>query len=116
MAYLPQGYAKYLRNKAAKQVKLESNVGHFGEEGKRYKSVTIANIDRVASYLSTFGITYVYKITAADGHILVWKTGNDIFNDGLKEAKDLTKIDFTVKNHGEFKGELQTEVTRCKMY
>ena len=116
LAYLPQGYTKYLHDQAAKQANLQSTVGHFGEEGKRYKSVTIANVARVASYLSTFGITYVYKITTADGYVLTWKTGNDIFNNGLKEAKNLTKIDFTVKNHSEYKGELQTEVTRCKVY
>lgn len=116
LAYLPQGYSKHLLDEAAKQTKLENSVGHFGEEGKRYKSVAIADVDRVASYFNAFGIAHVYKITTADCHILTWRTGNDIFEDGLKEAKDFAKIDFTVKNHGEFKGELQTEVTRCKVY
>lgn len=97
---------------------------YFGEVGKRYKNIPIQFIRKIASFDSVYGITVLYKIVLATGHVLTWNSsngikipderGNDIFltSDDGKLFKNIT---FTVKNHKEYRGQLQTVVTRCKL-
>lgn len=50
----------------------------------------------------------MYEIIDKDGNVYTWKTSNCI------ESHHKT-IKGTVKNHNEFNGVLQTELTRCSM-
>ena len=115
LCYLPQGYAKHIQKEVekAKRAEIVLNSKYFGEVGNRYKDKAIDNVTLVTSWETQYGITHIYKITLNDGAILTWKTNNGLylFNDNEK----FDKISFTVKEHKEYKGEKQTEVTRCKV-
>lgn len=106
ICYLPQGYAKHVEQETAKTKHLINR--HFGEVGKRYKGIAIEDVRTAGGYWTDYGYTYVYDITVQDGTILTWKTSK-------KVEGDLNTIDFTVKEHGEYKGNPQTLVTRCKL-
>lgn len=110
LCYLPEGYARYMQKEVEKAKKVETN--YFGEVGKRYKDKVISDVTLITSWETQFGVTYVYKITLEDGTILTWKTSNGLY---LDRNEEYDKICFTVKEHKEYKGEKQTEVTRCKV-
>ena len=114
LSYLLQGYAKHLQaeEKKAKKIQQAENSRHFGEVGKRYKDKVIAFVECLTMWDTQWGITGLYKITLEDGTNLIWKTSNYIAP-CTDETYD--KITFTVKDHGEYNGEKQTEVTRCKV-
>lgn len=114
LCYLPQGYARYIQKEAEKKAeeakKIETK--YFGEIGKRYKDKVINDVTLITSWQSQWGVTYVYKITLEDGSVLTWKTSNGLY---LDRNEEYDKISFTVKEHKEYKGEKQTEVTRCNV-
>lgn len=110
LCYLPEGYAKYLQKETEKAQRIESN--YFGEIGKRYKDKDILSVNLITNWETQWGTTYVYKITLTDGTILTWKTSNGLY---LESNEEFDKISFTVKEHKEYKGEKQTEITRCKI-
>ena len=114
LCYLPFGYERHVQNeikKQAKQIK-KAEVQYFGEVGKRYKDKVISDVKLITSWETQWGYTYVYKIVLEDNSVLTWKTSNYLY---LEENREFDKISFTVKEHKEYKGEKQTEVTRCKI-
>ncbi len=110
LCYLPEGYARHIQKEIEKAKKIETE--YFGEIGKRYKDKVINDIALITTWETQWGVTYVYKITLAEGSVLTWKTSNGLYLDGNEK---FDKISFTVKEHKEYKGEKQTEVTRCKV-
>ena len=114
LCYLPEGYTKYMKKKLeeekARAEKAETK--YFGEIGKRYKDKVINDVTLITSWETQWGITWIYKITLEDGAILTWKTSNCLYKE---DNEKFDKISFTVKEHKEYKGEKQTEVTRCKI-
>lgn len=112
LCYLPEGYAKHIQKEIERAKKLEEKHEYFGEIGKRYKDKAINSIEILASWLSDFGVTRLYKIVLDDGFVLTWKSNKDI---ECEDGKDFDKITFTVKNHNEYKEKKQTEVSRCKI-
>lgn len=114
LCYLPEGYAKHIQKEIerAKRIEETANSEYFGEIGKRYKDKTIQSVNLITSWENQFGVTYIYKITIEDGVVLMWKTSNGLY---LDNNESFDKITFTVKEHKEYKGEKQTEVTRCKV-
>ena len=108
LCYLPQGYAKHIQKEIEKAKRIETN--YFGEIGKRYKDKVIKSISLVTLWETQFGLTYIYKIILDDYTVLTWKTSNSIDCE-----REMDKISFTVKEHKEYRGEKQTEVTRCKI-
>lgn len=115
LCYLPEGYNRYIQKeiKRAEQKLVDEKSEYFGEVGKRYKNVNIYEIRILSGWETQFGYTYLYKITLENGNILTWKSSNWYSEDELKKMKT---IDFSVKNHTEYKNTKQTEVTRCKLY
>lgn len=113
LCYLPEGYAKYIQKETerAKRIEVEKSE-YFGEVGKRYKDMEISYINHIASWDNQFGTTHVYKIVLANGNVLTWKSSNGLY---LENGEEFDKITFTVKDHKEYKGQKQTEVTRCKV-
>lgn len=77
-----------------------------GEVGKRV-SLEIAEVKVITSWETMYGVTSVYKIVGKDGNVYTWKTGNYI-------PDEATKITGTVKEHKEYRGVKQTELTRCR--
>lgn len=78
-----------------------------GEVGKRV-SLEVAEVKLLTSWETRFGCTCVWKIVGKDGNVYTWKTGNDI-------PEDAKKITGTVKEHKEYRGVKQTELTRCRV-
>lgn len=93
--------------KQAEKVK-SSGVGAewVGEIGGR---ITL-NASKVSSagFDTQFGHTFIHKFIAEGGLVLVWRTQNELDNGRYS-------LTGTVKKHGEFRGERQTELTRCKI-
>lgn len=110
LCYLPEGYAKYINEQKKRAERIETK--HFGEIGKRYKDMEIQSVELIASWETLYGVTHVYKITLANGSILTWKTSTGLY---LEREEAFDKITFTVKEHTEYKGDKQTEITRCKV-
>lgn len=112
LAYLPQGYARHVAKEVERAKKIETfgKSEYFGKIGERYKDEKVTFVERVTSWASDFGITSIYKITLANGAVLMWKTNKEL------DCEDkFNMITFTVKDHTEYKGQKQTEVTRCKL-
>lgn len=110
LCYLPEGYAKHIQKEIEKAKRVETN--YFGEVGKRYKDKVISNVSLITSWETQWGYTGLYKIILEDGSVLTWKTNNYLY---LEDGEQFDKISFTVKEHKEYNGEKQTEVTRCKI-
>lgn len=87
---------------------------HVGEVGKRY-SFIIDSFRILTSWHNDFGgyyggEIYIYKFTDADGNVYIWKTGNALDDNCI--GKTMTG---TIKEHGEFNGVKQNNLTRCKV-
>ena len=83
----------------------------FGEIGKR---VTIrGTCECVTRWNTAYGCTSVYKFTNGE-NIFTWKTSLLIDEDLVGTGKLLT-VTGTIKEHKEYRGEKQTELTRCKI-
>lgn len=95
--------------KAQKEVDAKSE--HQGKVGDRIE-VTVADIRIVTGWSTQFGYTYIYKITDDKGNIYTWKT-QKYFNEDKYDS--IKTIKGTVKEHNEFRGIKQTELTRCKV-
>jgi len=106
--YLVPHYRRSLEDQA--KVKAGSEypaTSQYGEKGKRYKNIEV--VYRSSSgWDSDFGYTYLHRFWV-DGNLLVWKTGTEV--DADENSKVL--LTFTVKDHTDYKGTLQTAITRC---
>lgn len=80
---------------------------HFGQIKKRYEiEVTVKN----TIYIDTqWGGKMIYILEDKEGHIFKWSTTNFDYNVG-----DYIRMKATVKDHTEYKGWKQTEITRPK--
>lgn len=78
----------------------------MGAIGERI-TVKVAKISCVTGWETQWGYTKIYKIEDEAGNIFTWKTSNWV-------DEKLTVIKGTVKEHNEYRGAKQTELTRCK--
>ena len=83
---------------------------YVGEIGKRV-SFSPKEVVCVTSWETMYGTTNIYKMVDESGNEFTWKTGNFIL--GCREP--IVKITGTVKEHKEYRGVKQTELTRCKI-
>lgn len=113
ICYIAKGYGKVLEQiNYKKQIDdIKNNADFFGEIGKRYKGLEVDNIKRLASYLTDYGMTNIYEIIS-NSNIFIWKSTKSYTDDFLNKVKT---IDITIKNHSEYKGIKQNNVTRCKL-
>lgn len=93
------------RKRAAEKVK-EANSQHIGNVGDRI-TVNIDYIRCLTSWETQWGITRIYKLVDDKGNVFTWKTSKYL-DDEVKVIKG------TVKEHTEYRGIKQTELTRCK--
>lgn len=116
LSYLPEGYNKYLKLESEKsereKVRDNEKSEYFGEIGKRYKDISIQSVNHLTSWETQWGTTHIYKIVIEDGSVLTWKSSTGLY---LECNEKFDKITFTVKAHTEYKGQKQTEITRCKV-
>jgi hypothetical protein len=113
LCYLPEGYNRYLREEKAKaeQRNTELKSEYFGEVGKRYKSQNVSVAKMLTGWENQYGMTYLYQLILESGNILIWKSSSWHSKDELDTVR---RIDFTVKEHNEYKDTKQTTITRCK--
>lgn len=85
-----------------------------GAEGDRIELHDL-HVRLLTSWDTQFGYTYLYKLTAPDGNIFTWKTGKWLGDS--EEISNNTRVSLkgTVKGHNEYRGVMQTELTRCKI-
>ena len=102
------------QERKARERKQASKSQWVGNEGDRIELHNMT-IRLLTGWETEFGYTYLYKFVDEQGNIYTWKTGKWL-GDG-DEVKDTQRISLkgTVKKHSEFNGELQTELTRCKV-
>lgn len=108
------GFGYYIKNKeriAEREAEIAAGKlsSHYGEVKKRYKGIEVVCTMKIFRD-NDWGGSYIQKL----------KVGNDIlvyFGNALEELKKDEKaiIDFTVKEHGEFRGELNTKINRPKI-
>lgn len=99
--------AMKIEQKRREQQEADSKSTFVGNVGDRI-TIEIESIECVASWDTIYGTTFVYKMLDTDGNVYTWKT-----NKGLENKK--STIVGSVKEHKEFKGVKQTELTRCKV-
>lgn len=124
ICYLPQGYDKHIQQEKERAERHKEISAHFGEIKKRYKDLKAVYFEYLYGFETQFGYTSVYKILLESGEILIWKTSKFIedmiiddqgekWNDtnGIEDWA-IDRVTFTVKDHSEYNGTKQTEVTR----
>lgn len=100
---------------------MEREIKRLQRENERAKSDYIGEIkERVSLAVKSFreltwwetewGTTFLYEFITEDDNILIWKTGK-----WIDPEKEVSAITGTVKDHKEFRGIKQTELTRCKV-
>jgi predicted histidine transporter YuiF (NhaC family) len=94
--------------KRAAEMASEANSRHIGTVGDRI-TINVNSVKCVTSWETEYGVTRIYKIVDEAGNVYTWKTGNFIAEEDVKTIKG------TVKEHNEFRGIKQTELTRCKV-
>jgi len=109
-----------LRAQAAKD---SQDAGYLGEVGDKveFEVVSDSILFRNAPYAYGGSYTYVHRMIDTNGHVILWSTGEKAVNydeTGSYKGAEFdagTKIKATVKAHKDFRGELQTVVTRGKV-
>lgn len=107
--YVPEYYRRALAQEEERKAKQTmANNAHFGEVGKRYRSITL-KYGGCKSWESQFGLCFRHELYTEDGVKLTWKTSTGL--DMVAGSKVLAT--FTVKAHGEWKGWKQTDISRA---
>lgn len=116
LAYLPRAWEREEERRKREQERMTAakKSRHIGTIGERI-TVKIDSVRLLASYANYINdyrgyMTFVYKITS-DNVTLIWKTGSASLDD-IERAATITG---TIKSHGEYHGERQTIITRCKL-
>lgn len=87
---------------------LESPSAHVGEVGRRMNLEL--TVQRVASVDTDYGALNIISMRDYAGNLFVWKTGAQ----NPKPGEQL-RVRGSVKEHGEYRGEKQTVLTRCEV-
>ena len=95
------------KTKIEREKEAEKSSEYVGKIKDRI-TVDVVDCKVVTSYYTDFGITKIYKMCDASGNVYVWKTTNEI-------ERERFTITGTVKDHKEFRGVKQTELTRCRV-
>ena len=114
LGFLCAGVKTYIFDVVKKKIEKENTttltseyVGTVGDKFSVDVIFTSANW-----YESFYGIMNIYTFLDNNGNIFMWKTSNNIKND----VGDKIKIQGTIKEHSEYKGNKQTVLTRVKVF
>lgn len=117
VTYMPEGYNKYVLLMERKKLEKETEInGHFGKVGDRVKDAKVKYIKRLAVYETAYGVNQLCKIVLEDGRVFYWSgKGIDFYRWNGREDVEIipVSVSFTIKEHGEYNGTMQTKVTRC---
>lgn len=104
------GYLKSLGERTRKETVATAPSEHVGTPGDKKRGFGRVVLERVASFESQYGTTFVHTFRDTSGNAIVWKTKATMGDTG-----DAYTLIGNVKAHSEFRGEKQTEVIRCKV-
>jgi hypothetical protein len=99
-------YARVLGEQVARAARGPGE--HYGKVGERY--LLDLTVERVVPIATDYGDAVIASMRDAAGRLFMWRTGSSVGSPG-----DRVQIRGSVKRHSEYKGELQTELTRCKV-
>lgn len=99
--------AMKIEEKRKEQQEVDSKSCYVGNIGDRI-TVEVQTIECIASWDTQYGATFIYKMVDEQSNVYIWKTGKGISN-------QKATIVGTIKEHKEFRGVKQTELTRCKI-
>lgn len=100
----------YIKNlKAAWEAAQAPVTEYYGSKGDKVQ-LTV-KLTRTGSYETMYGVTTVYTFEDNEAHCFVWKTGS--YQE--MEVGQTVTLKGTIKDHTEYKGLKQTELTRCKV-
>lgn len=103
------------KHREEQRKQMDAKSSWVGSVGDRIDLADVS-LSLLTSWDTEYGYTYLYKMVDSVGNVFTWKTGKWLGgNDSVAEG---TKINLrgTIKNHTEFRGTKQTELTRCKVY
>jgi hypothetical protein len=87
---------------------------HFGAVGQRFPKLEVL-VEKVVTWNSEFhGPASLFKMRTPEGHLVIWRTYNVSEDNDMIEGKRYV-IAATVKRHGEYNGDKQTEMSRVKV-
>ena len=95
--------------KKAERMEKNAHKKHFGTIGARV-DIDISDAECITSFETEYGTMRIYRFETTGGEVLIWKTSNFI-----DDIDKVAKIKATIKNHGEYNGEKQTEINRVKV-
>jgi len=104
--------------------------GYLGEVGQKVEFEIAGDMILFVNEPYAYGgdYSYTHKMIDTNGHVILWTTANKYANNEISDAakevyhnvdntfKKGLKIRGTVKAHKEFRGELQTVITRGKIF
>lgn len=95
------------------QVEQQSrNLGLSTHQGViKDKIEIVLTVERVHTFETAFGPKHINTLRDAKGNCYVWKTGTVALTAGA-----VLTVAATIKAHAEYRGERQTELTRCTTY
>lgn len=112
-AYIVEAYRK-AHSMIPERKKPAFDSQHFGTVGQRFPKLEVT-VEKVITWTSEFhGAASLFKMRTKDGNMAVWKTYNVAPANDMEEGQTYV-IAATVKKHGEYNGEKQTEMSRVKV-
>jgi hypothetical protein len=116
LASAASAHARVLGREVERRMRQERSAAqpseHVGEVGQRVDLEL--TVERVIESESQYGALRIMSMRDASNNLFVWKTGSRGSSD--VKAGQCLKIRGKVKRHGEFRGEKQTELTRCEIF
>lgn len=107
--FIVEAYRRSIEQEAEAARNLNSQ--HFGEPAKRYHSRQVNFLGCVTSFETQYGTSFIYLMDDMEtGARLKWKSSKEL----TFHAGTVLTGDFTVKEHGDWKGQRQTSISRCK--
>lgn len=91
-----------------KETKANDYIGDVGEK----VSVNGATVTLVREIGTAYGASYLTKFETVEGNVLTWFASSD---HGLDKGDVVKTLTGKVKAHNEFRGTLETVLTRCKI-
>jgi hypothetical protein len=112
-AYIVEAYRK-AHNMLPERKKPTSVSHHFGTVGQRFPKLEVT-CEKVATWNSMeYGTGSLFKLRTAEGNMAVWRTYNVSEENDMIEGHHYV-IAATVKKHGDYNQEKQTEMSRVKV-
>lgn len=107
------GYNKYLeqQKQAAEVESRPATTNYVGSIGDKVE-IDVVSAKIVTSSYGYYGPSFMYQFKTADGTIFTWWTSKGYEDDVVST---ICKVRGTIKDHVEYRGEKQNQLTRCRV-